>query len=164
MTACCIAASIRTSSLPTPSTCGEDSATTWSVAGRTSRPVMRVEGDEVRYNMQVLLRFELENEMLEGTLKVKDLPEAWNARFKSYLGLNVPNDREGALQDIHWSYVSFGIFPGYTIGNLIGAQLVEKIRLEIRDLDAQIERGEFAALLSWLRQNVHRHGRTVTPT
>jgi carboxypeptidase Taq len=124
---------------------------------------IRVEADEVTYNLHVLLRFELENEMLEGTLKVKDLPEAWNARIKSYLGLNVANDREGALQDIHWSYVSFGIFPGYTIGNLIGAQLMEKIRTDIPDLDPQIAKGEFGALLGWLRKNVHRHGRKFTP-
>jgi carboxypeptidase Taq len=124
---------------------------------------IRVEADEVTYNLHVLLRFELENEMLEGKLKVVDLPEAWNTRMKSYLGINVPNDREGVLQDIHWSYVSFGIFPGYTIGNLIGAQLMEKVRAAIPDLDAQIERGEFAPLLGWLRKNVHRHGRKFTP-
>jgi carboxypeptidase Taq len=124
---------------------------------------IRVEADEVTYNLHVLLRFELENEMLEGKLKVVDLPEAWNTRMKSYLGINVPNDREGVLQDIHWSYVSFGIFPGYTIGNLIGAQLMEKVRGAIPDLDAQIERGEFAPLLGWLRKNVHRHGRKFTP-
>jgi len=124
---------------------------------------IRVEADEVTYNLHVLLRFELENELLEGTLKVKDLPEAWSSRFKSYLGLDVPNDRDGALQDIHWSFVSFGIFPGYTIGNLVSAQLMEKIRADIPDLDAQIERGQFANLLGWLRKNVHRHGRKFTP-
>jgi carboxypeptidase Taq len=125
--------------------------------------LIRVEADEVTYNLHVLLRFELENELLEGKLKVIDLPEAWNARVKSYLGISVPNDREGVLQDVHWSSVSFGIFPGYTIGNLIGAQLMEKIRTNISDLDAQIERGEFVALLRWLRKNVHQHGRKFTP-
>jgi len=124
---------------------------------------IRVEADEVTYNMHVLLRFELENELLEGKLKVKDVPEAWNSRFKSYLGLDVPNDREGALQDIHWSFVSFGIFPGYTIGNLVSAQLMEKVRADIPDLDAHVENGHFAPLLSWLRKNVHRHGRKFTP-
>jgi carboxypeptidase Taq len=124
---------------------------------------IRVEADEVTYNMHVLLRFELENQLLEGELKIEDVPEAWNARFKSYLGLDVPNDREGALQDIHWSFVSFGVFPGYTIGNLISAQLMEKIRVDIPDLDEQIERGEFASLLGWLRKNVHQHGRKFTP-
>jgi len=135
----------------------------YRAVNRSYPSLIRVEADEVTYNMHVLLRFELENEMLEGTLKVKDLPEAWNSRFKSYLGLNVPNDREGALQDIHWSYVSFGIFPGYTLGNLISAQLMEKIRTEIPDLEAQIEKGQFATLLGWLRKNVHRHGRKFTP-
>jgi carboxypeptidase Taq len=130
---------------------------------RSYPSLIRVEADEVTYNLHVLLRFELENEMLEGKLKVKDLPEAWNSRFKSYLGVDVPNDREGVLQDIHWSYVGFGVFPGYTLGNLIGAQLMEKIRADIPDLDAQIEAGQFAALLGWLRKNVHRHGRKFTP-
>jgi carboxypeptidase Taq len=125
--------------------------------------LIRVEADEVTYNLHIMLRFELENDLLEGKLKVRDLPEAWNTRMKSYLGINVPNDREGVLQDIHWSYVSFGIFPGYTIGNLIGAQLMEKIQAAIPDLDAQIERGEFVALLRWLRKNVHVHGRKFTP-
>jgi carboxypeptidase Taq len=125
--------------------------------------LIRVEADEVTYNMHILLRFELENELLEGKLKVRDLPEAWNARVKSYLGIAVPNDREGVLQDIHWSFVSFGVFPGYTLGNLIGAQLMEKIRADIPDLDSQFEAGQFLPLLAWLRKNVHRHGRKFTP-
>lgn len=130
---------------------------------RSYPSLIRVEADEVTYNMHVLLRFELENEMLEGRLKVKDLPEAWNEKVKSYLGISVPSDREGALQDIHWSSVSFGIFPGYTIGNLIGAQLMEQARADMPDLDAQIAAGRFATLLAWLRKNVHRHGRKFTP-
>ncbi|OLD05082.1 MAG: carboxypeptidase, partial [Actinobacteria bacterium 13_1_40CM_3_66_19] len=140
-----------------------DEETFYRAVNRSYPSLIRVEADEVTYNMHVLLRFELENEMLEGKLKVKDLPEAWGARVKSYLGVDVPNDRQGALQDIHWSFVSFGIFPGYTIGNLIGAQLMEKVRADIPDLDSQIERGEFGALLGWLRKNVHRHGRKFTP-
>ena len=129
-----------------------------------SKPsLIRVEADEVTYNMHVLVRFELENEMLEGNLKVKDLPEAWNEKFRSYVGIEVPNAREGVLQDIHWSFVVFGGFAGYTIGNLIGAQLMEKVRTDISDLDAQIEAGQFVALLAWLRKNVHRHGRKFTP-
>jgi len=142
---------------------GVDEEAFYRAVNRSYPSLIRVESDEVTYNMHILVRFELENEMLEGTLKVKDLPEAWNTRFKSYLGINVPNDREGVLQDIHWSYVSFGVFPGYTLGNLIGAQLMEKIRTDIPDLDSQVERGEFAPLLGWLRKNVHRHGRKFTP-
>lgn len=142
---------------------GVDEEDFYRAVNRSAPSFIRVEADEVTYNMHILLRFELENELLEGTLKVKDLPEAWNARFKSYLGLNVPNDREGVLQDIHWAWVNFAIFPGYTLGNLIGAQLMEKIRNDIPDLDGQFERGEFANLLAWLRRNVHRHGRKFTP-
>jgi carboxypeptidase Taq len=125
--------------------------------------LIRVEADEVTYNLHILLRFELENELLEGSLQVKDLPEAWRARVKSYLGIDVPNDRDGVLQDIHWSGVSFATFPGYTLGNLMGAQLMAKMRVEVQDLDAQIERGEFGALLKWLQTNVYRHGRKFTP-
>jgi len=142
---------------------GVDEETFYRAVNRSYPSLIRVEADEVTYNMHVLLRFELETEMLDGTLKVRDLPEAWNSRVKSYLGITVPNDREGALQDIHWSSVSFGIFPGYTLGNLIGAQLMEKARADLPDLDASIEKGEFAGLLAWLRKNVHRHGRKFTP-
>ncbi|MHB8589511.1 MAG: carboxypeptidase M32 [Candidatus Dormibacteraceae bacterium] len=142
---------------------GVDADAFFRAVNRSYPSLIRVEADEVTYNLHVLLRFELENEMLEGKLKVKDLPEAWNSRVKAYLGIDVPNDRQGVLQDIHWSYVAFGIFPGYTLGNLIGAQLMEKIRVDIPDLDAQVEAGQFAALLGWLRKNVHKHGRKFTP-
>jgi carboxypeptidase Taq len=124
---------------------------------------IRVEADEVTYNLHVLLRFELENDMLEGKLKVNDVPEAWNELFKSYFGLDVPNDREGALQDIHWSFIGFAEFPGYTLGNIIGAQFMEKIRTDVPDLDSQIGRGEFGPLLRWLQENVYQHGRKFTP-
>jgi len=142
---------------------GVDDEAFFKAVNRSYPSLIRVEADEVTYNMHVLLRFELENELLEGKLKVNDLPEAWNHRVSAYLGINVPNDREGVLQDIHWSSVSFGIFPGYTLGNMIGAQLMEKVRADIRDLDAQFEAGQFAPLLGWLHRNVHRHGRKFTP-
>lgn len=142
---------------------GVDDEAFFRAVNRSYPSFIRVEADEVTYNMHVLLRFELETELLDGTLKVKDLPEAWNARFKSYLGLDVPNNREGALQDVHWTYASFAIFPGYTIGNLISAQLMEKVRMDIPDLDAQVAGGDFSGLLGWLRKNVHRHGRKFTP-
>jgi carboxypeptidase Taq len=135
----------------------------YRAVNRSLPSLIRVEADEVTYNLHILLRFELENEMLEGKLKVKDLPEAWRALFKTYLGIDVPNDRDGALQDIHWSGVSFGIFPGYTLGNLIGAQLMEKARSDMPGLDGQIAKGEFAPLLTWLRKNLHQHGRKFTP-
>ena len=142
---------------------GIDEVAFYRAVNKCHPSLIRVEADEVTYNTHIMIRFELENELLEGRLKVKDLPEAWNARFKSYLGVDVPNDREGVLQDIHWSSVAFAIFPGYSLGNLIGAQLMAKVRSEIPDLDEQFERGEFAPLLGWLRRNIHAQGRKFTP-
>jgi carboxypeptidase Taq len=142
---------------------GVDDEGFFRAVNRSYPSLIRVEADEVTYNLHILLRFELETELLEGSLKVKDLPEAWNARIKSYLGIDVPNDREGVLQDVHWSGVSFATFPAYTLGNLMGAQLMEKARVEVPGLDSHIEGGEFGVLLKWLQDNVYRHGRKFTP-
>lgn len=142
---------------------GVDEEEFFRAVNKSYPSLIRVEADEVTYNLHILLRFELENALLDGSLKVKDLPEAWNAHIKSYLGIVVPNDREGVLQDIHWSGVSFAVFPGYTLGNLMGAQLVERMREEVPDVDGHIEKGEFDVLLGWLRTNVYRHGRKFTP-
>lgn len=124
---------------------------------------IRVEADEATYNLHIMLRLELEIALLEGSLEVKDLPAAWNEKFQSYLGLTPPNDALGVLQDIHWSSGYFGYFPTYALGNLVSAQLWEKINKDIPDLEGQIEKGEFGALLSWLRENVHRWGRLYEP-
>jgi carboxypeptidase Taq len=136
----------------------------WYRAVNVVRPsLIRVDADEVTYNLHILLRFELENLMLDGDLAAADVPEAWNGRVREYLGIQPPDVARGPLQDIHWSGFSFGGFPSYTLGNVIGAQLMEVVRRELPDLDAQIARGEFAPLLEWLRQNVYRHGRKFTP-
>jgi carboxypeptidase Taq len=142
---------------------GVDEEAFYRAVNKSYPSLIRVEADEVTYNLHILLRFELENELLEGSLKVADLPEAWSARVRSYLGIEVPNDREGVLQDVHWSGVSFATFPGYTLGNLMGAQLMDKVRTDIPDLDGHIEKGEFGVLLKWLRTNLYRHGRKFTP-
>ena len=125
--------------------------------------LIRVEADEVTYNLHILLRFEIENDLLDRELKAADVPEAWNDKVEQYLGIKVPNDTEGALQDIHWSGVSFGGFPSYTLGNVIGAQLMETVRAAIPDLDDQVAAGEFEQLHGWLLQNIYRHGRKFTP-
>jgi len=125
--------------------------------------LIRVEADEVTYNLHILLRFEMENELLEGKLKVAEVPNAWNAKMEEYLGVEPPNDTLGALQDIHWSFAELGGFPGYTLGNIIGAQLMVAIRSDIPDLDDQVEAGEFGALQAWLIERVQRHGRKFTP-
>jgi carboxypeptidase Taq len=124
---------------------------------------IRVEADEATYNLHIMLRMELEIAMMEGKLRVKDLPEAWNSRFQEYLGITPPNNSQGVLQDVHWSGGMIGYFPSYALGNLIGAQLWERINADIPDLPEQIRKGEFAPWLAWLREKVHRHGNKFEP-
>lgn len=124
---------------------------------------IRVEADEATYNLHIILRFELEQEIMEGKIALHDLPEAWNARLKSYLGVEAPNDAQGVLQDIHWSSGGIGYFPTYSLGNIISCQIWDKVLAAMPDLYEQFERGEFIALREWLRQNLHTHGRKFTP-
>lgn len=124
---------------------------------------IRVEADEATYNLHIILRFEIEREMIHGEIELRDLPEVWNSRFKDYLGLEVPNDSVGVLQDIHWSMGLIGYFPTYSLGNIIACQIWEKVLEDIPDLYEQFERGQFMALREWLRENLHRHGRKFTP-
>jgi carboxypeptidase Taq len=120
--------------------------------------LIRVEADEATYGLHVILRFELEQELVEGRLKVSELPEAWNAKVKEYLGIDVPDDARGVLQDVHWSGMTVGYFPTYALGNLIAGQLWERAHAEIADLDQAIAAGELQSLREWLRNGVHRHG------
>jgi carboxypeptidase Taq len=124
---------------------------------------IRVEADEATYNLHVMLRMELEIGLMEGSIAVKDLPEVWNSRSQEYLGITPPDNSKGVLQDVHWSYGLIGYFPSYALGNLIAAQLWERINIDIPDLTEQIRRGEFAPWLAWLREKVHRHGRKFEP-
>lgn len=125
--------------------------------------LIRVEADEATYNLHIMLRLELEIALIEGSIKVKDLPEAWNNSMQQYLGITPPNDSLGVLQDIHWSQGYFGYFSTYALGNLIAAQLWECMTNDIPDLDEQIQRGEFNALTSWMREKIHRHGAKFEP-
>lgn len=125
--------------------------------------LIRVDADEVTYSLHVILRFELEVRMIEGSLAVKDLPEAWNAGMKDLLGVDVPDDTHGCLQDIHWSYGELGYFPTYAIGNIVAAQLWDAMATALPDRDEQIAAGSYDGIREWLRENVHRHGRTVQP-
>jgi carboxypeptidase Taq len=124
--------------------------------------LIRVEADEATYNLHIILRFELEQEILSGELPLEDLPEAWNARMAEYLGIEVPDDARGVLQDVHWSGGAIGYFPTYALGNVISVQLWDHLRAELPDLDSQFEQGEFGELGKWLRLNLHRHGRKFT--
>jgi len=124
---------------------------------------IRVEADEATYNLHIMLRMELEIAMLEGRLQAGDLPQAWNQKMKEYLGVIPPNDREGVLQDVHWSGGMMGYFPTYALGNLVSAQLWEKIHQDLPSLEDQIRQGKFDDLLGWLRVNVHQHGAKFQP-
>ncbi|MEA2142306.1 MAG: carboxypeptidase Taq [Solirubrobacteraceae bacterium] len=128
------------------------------------RPTLvRVEADEVTYSLHVILRYELELALVEGTLDTADLPAAWAAKMKQFLGVDVPDDLHGVLQDIHWSEGIIGYFPTYAIGNVFAAQLWRAAHADIEDLDAEIARGELGALRVWLREKIHRHGRLLSP-
>jgi carboxypeptidase Taq len=130
---------------------------------RVEPSLIRVEADEATYNLHIVLRFELEQELLNGDVAPRDLPEVWNARMREYLGIDVPDDRRGVLQDMHWSGGHIGYFSTYALGNVIAAQLWTRIREDLPELDDEFEQGEFGALRGWLAENLHRHGRKFTP-
>ncbi|HXD10464.1 MAG TPA: carboxypeptidase M32, partial [Anaerolineales bacterium] len=135
----------------------------YKAINRVSPSLIRVNADEATYNLHIMLRLELEIGMVEGTIAIKDLPEIWNAKMQEYLGVVPPNAAKGVLQDIHWSYGSIGYFSTYALGNLVSAQLWEKINKDIRNLDDQIRAGNFSELLGWLRKKVHVHGHKYDP-
>jgi len=142
---------------------GVDLQTFYRAINRVAPSLIRVNADEATYNLHVMLRLELEIGMIEGGIAVSDLPAIWNAKMEEYLGMTPPNDAMGVLQDVHWSGGSLGYFATYALGNLIAAQLWEKINGDIPALDEQLRRGNFAALLAWLREKIHCHGRKFNP-
>jgi carboxypeptidase Taq len=120
---------------------------------------IRVEADELTYHMHIVLRFEIERDLISGDLAVAEVPDVWNEKMEEYLGVVPEDDAEGCLQDIHWSHGSFGYFPTYSLGSVLAAQLYERAEADIDDLDAKVGEGEFGDLHKWLTENVHRHGK-----
>lgn len=139
-------------------------ATFYRALNRVERGLIRTDADEVTYNLHILIRFELECELLEGKLKVKDLSEIWKQRYQNDLGVQVPNDKDGVLQDVHW-YGDFigGQFQGYTLGNIMAAQFLAAAKRANPSIDDEITQGNFATLKSWLTQNIYRHGSRFSP-
>jgi carboxypeptidase Taq len=135
----------------------------YRAANKIEPSLIRMEADQVTYNLHIALRFELELELFAGTLEPADLRDAWNARTADYLGIEVPDDAHGVLQDVHWAAGSFGYFPTYSLGNVMSVQIWERIREDIPDLDDKLERGEFAPLREWLGEHIHRYGRKFLP-
>jgi carboxypeptidase Taq len=135
----------------------------WRYVNRVQPDFIRVEADEVTYGMHIILRYELEQDIFAGRLELRDLPEAWNAKMKEYLGLDVPDHARGVLQDVHWSAGSFGYFPTYLLGTIASVQIWERARADLSDLDSQMEAGEFGALRDWLGEKLYRWGRRFSP-
>ncbi|NEP44743.1 MAG: carboxypeptidase M32, partial [Okeania sp. SIO2H7] len=135
----------------------------YQAINKVAKSPIRTEADEVTYNLHVAIRFDLELAMLEGKLAVRDLPEAWNERYKSDLGIVPANHALGAMQDVHWFCGTVGgVFQCYTLGNLMGAQLYETAIRINPEIPVAIERGNFNMLHDWLRENIYRHGRKYT--
>ncbi|MFN3167442.1 MAG: carboxypeptidase M32 [Phycisphaeraceae bacterium] len=128
-------------------------------ANRVSPGLIRVEADEATYNLHIMIRFEIERLLMKQELSVDDLPEAWNSKYAEYLKVDVPDDRRGCMQDIHWSMGAIGYFPTYTMGNLYAAQFFEQAAEQLGDLDAMFVRGQFTPLREWLNEKIHAHGR-----
>ena len=135
----------------------------WKAVNHVEAGLIRTESDEVTYNLHIMLRYEMEKELLNGTLAVKDAPAAWNAKSMELLGVEPANDAEGILQDIHWSMGEFGYFPTYAIGNLLAAQTWCAAEKQVPDLEAEIAKGNFRPLLDFLRRKVHVLGARFTP-
>jgi carboxypeptidase Taq len=147
-----------------PEALGDLDAESWYREVNAVEPsLIRVEADEATYNLHIILRFELEQELLAGAFPLEQLPEEWNRRVWEYLGIEVPDDTRGVLQDVHWSGGSIGYFSTYALGNLISLQIWEKVTADLPALVDGFEEGEFGPLRDWLRENLHRHGRKFTP-
>lgn len=140
-----------------------DMETFYKAINNSKPSFIRVEADEVTYSLHIMLRFEMENELIEGKLKVADAPEAWNAKFKAYLGIVPPTDTLGILQDVHWSGGLMGYFATYSLGSMLASQLYEKAIVDVPSIPTDVENGNFGTLLGWLRQNIHVHGRKYKP-
>lgn len=136
----------------------------YQAINRVEPSLIRVEADEVTYNLHIFIRFEIENLMVEGKVKVADLPELWEAKMEEYLGIRPPDVADGVLQDVHWSSGYIGYFPTYSLGNLLAAQFYSQAVSEDPNIPARIEQGDFAPLFGWMREKIHKPGRTYTPT
>jgi carboxypeptidase Taq len=135
----------------------------YRAVNKVNPSLIRIDADEVTYNLHIILRFELEQELIDDRIALKDLPAAWNARMDEYLGIDVPDDARGVLQDMHWAGGNLGYFPTYALGNVISVQIWERAKEDLGDLDERFERGEFGELREWLTDHLYRMGRKFTP-
>ena len=134
------------------------------IANGVKPSFIRVEADEITYNLHIMLRYEIEKKIFEEDLPVSEIPVVWNSMFAEWFGIEVPDDSLGCLQDVHWSCGAFGYFPTYTLGNLYAAQLCEKMVDDLGDLDEVIRSGDWSSILAWLREKIHSHGMLYDPS
>ncbi|KPV43381.1 peptidase M32 [Alicyclobacillus ferrooxydans] len=125
--------------------------------------LIRIDADEVTYNLHIMIRYEIEKALINRELKVADLPEVWREKMRDYLGVEPPNDALGVLQDVHWSGGDFGYFPSYALGNIYGAQIREALAKELPDYMEQVRKGNLHEVKAWLNDKVHRHGKLLGP-
>ncbi len=135
----------------------------YAAINRVTPSLIRVEADELTYNLHIMLRFEIEQALVEGKTQPEDLPAIWSQKMKEYLGIVPPSDTEGVLQDVHWSFGAFGYFPTYTLGNLYSVQFFEQAKQEMPHLEDEIAAGQLLSVRRWLEQKIHRWGRMFTP-
>jgi len=135
----------------------------WQAVNLVEPSLIRVEADEATYNLHIMIRYEIEKQLISGELEVDDLPDAWDDMYEEFLGVRAPSRALGVLQDIHWSMGAFGYFPTYTLGNLYAAQLLAAARKDMPDHDENMRRGEFSPLLAWMREHIHQRGSILEP-
>lgn len=141
---------------------GVDEEALYRIFNKSVPGLIRVESPELYYNLHIIIRFEIEEEIFNGTIAVDELPELWNKKYKDYLGIRPKTFREGILQDSHWAGAAFGYFPTYTLGNLISGSLAHRMKKEIRNFDRLVSTGELTPVREWLKENIHRHGRQIS--
>lgn len=146
-----------------PQLASADLETFYRAINKVQPSLIRIEADELTYPLHIMLRFELEREVIEGKVRVADLPEAWNAKMQDYLGVTPPNDVEGVLQDVHWAEGLIGYFPTYALGTIMSVQIFNKAISVHPSIPAEMEQGNFSTLFNWLRENIYQHGRKYMP-
>jgi carboxypeptidase Taq len=135
----------------------------WKSVNIIQPSLIRTESDEATYNLHIMIRYEIEKKLISGEIEVDDLPTIWNDMYDEFLGIKVPNNSLGVLQDVHWSMGAFGYFPTYTLGNLYSAQLLSAAKKDLGDINERIKQGEFFPLLEWMREKIHSRGSIIEP-
>ena len=142
---------------------GVDADMFYRSVNRSEPSLVRIEADELTYCLHVMVRYEIEKKLIAGTLEVMDVPAEWNRMYKAYLGVDVPNDTLGCLQDIHWSFGNIGYFPSYALGSAYGAQMIHVMQQELGDVFQDVEKGDLSRITGWLKEHIHRHASFKKP-